>query len=308
MQPPCPLHARALRAFFRQLIVVDRISTRINHSRIFHFTATIVDCLTPPRWRIMIHAHTIQALQECPFICTSSVPHLISFHPQPFTLSTSSLQHSSVDPAWLKGRGRTLALQVPQPAASSLFLSNTSRNEHLTLYTMSSIPTSLYDILQNDYVHETYMAPIDGRFDTGTGESFYPLSLNEVLAPTFPKPNNVFFNQCPDGGLSPAFPTYNAVPHFQTPHSFTRTPSSSSGSSTSLEPSPNLSLGDSPQLYPEQEDNLSQPIATPPAKSEVATSGRRSRGPNKRPPGTGYADLVVRSFHLVLNNNKRRLP
>jgi hypothetical protein len=160
---------------------------------------------------------------------------------------------------------------------------------------MSSVPTSFYDILQNDYVHQNYMAPIDGRFDMGYGESFYPLSLNEVLAPTFPKPNNVLYNQCPDGGLSPAFPTYNTVPHFQTPPSFTRTPSSSSGSSTSLEPSPNLLLGDSPRLYPELEGNLAQPIAAPPAKSEVVVSVRR-RGPNKRPPGTGYADLVVRSL------------
>jgi hypothetical protein len=32
----------------------------------------------------------------------------------------------------------------------------------------------------------------------------------------------------------------------------------------------------------------------------VVVSVRRTRGPNKRPPGTGYANLMVRSFHLVL--------
>jgi hypothetical protein len=174
---------------------------------------------------------------------------------------------------------------------------------------MCSIPTSSYDILYNDYVHPSYMAPIDGRFDTGSGESFYPLPFDGVLAPTFPELNNVFHNHSPDGGLSPAFPTYNAVPHFQTQPLFTRTPSSSSGSSTSLEPTlapaPNLLLGDLPRLYPGLDGNLAQLIAAPPAKSEVAVSVRRSRGPNKRPPGTGFADLMVRSFHLFLGNIKR---
>jgi len=178
------------------------------------------------------------------------------------------------------------------------FSSSSPRSKHLSLSTMCSVPTSSRDILHNDYLHQSYIAPFDGCFDTGSRESFYPLPFDGVLAPTFPKPNNVSYNQFPYGGLSPAFPTYDAVPHFQPPPSFTRTQSSSSGSSTSLEPtltpSPNLLLGDLPRHYPELEGNPTQLIAEPPAKSEVVISVRRSRGPNRRPPGTGFADMMVR--------------
>ena len=47
---------------------------------------------------------------------------------------------------------------------------------------------------------------------------------------------------------------------------------------------------------------VAQPFVAPPApsSSNVVVSVRRTRGPNKRPPGTGYANLMVRSFHLVL--------
>jgi hypothetical protein len=121
----------------------------------------------------------------------------------------------------------------------SLSPSITPRIKLLTMATAtySSAPMPLYDIQRNDLVNPNCQATIgnDG-FDMGSKESFYPLSLNEVQAPTsqytlpIQQPNNCSYFQPPQMGFAPTFPTngvmyngglpptfqpYNAVAHLQ---------------------------------------------------------------------------------------------
>jgi hypothetical protein len=172
---------------------------------------------------------------------------------------------------------------------------------------MYSVPTSLYP---NDFVHPDYMDPFinNGQFDMGTGELFYPQQhFDGTLASAFPNLDGVSYHQPPDGGLAPAF-QYNPV---QMSPLFTGTPSSSSQSSTSFEatltPSLGPSLGNVPQLYPELEDNIPQPTAAPLDHRGPVSHRRRTRGPNRRPPGTGFSSLLVRFISFFFISSRKRL-
>lgn len=185
---------------------------------------------------------------------------------------------------------------------------------------MYSVPTPLYDIHPKDFSHPSYVDQFNGHLNTGSGEPLYPpsrLPFNGMLASTFQSPHAAFYHQSPDGGLVSAFQpngfTFDGrlAPAFQyneMPPLSRNAPSPSSLSSSfeaTLTP-PGPSLGSIPQLYPELEDNLPPPPAAPRARR------RRTRGPNKRPPGTGFSYLLVRLiFRLVSetsSNLKQQTP
>ena len=164
---------------------------------------------------------------------------------------------------------------------------------------MYSVPTSLYDIYPNDSAYPDYVESFNGQFDMSTGELFHPQQpFDGTLAPAFPNLDSVSYHQPPDGGLAPAF-QYNPV---QMPPLVTGTPSSSSQSSSSLEatliPSLGPSLGDVPQLCPKLEVNIPQPTAAPLSHRGPVSRHRRTRGPNRRPLGTGFSSLLVRSISI----------
>lgn len=183
---------------------------------------------------------------------------------------------------------------------------------------MYSAPTPQFDINRKNFVHPGYANPFNG-FNTGSGGPFYPQqqqqSFDGMSAPIFPTPDGVTFHQPPDGGLpsifqpngfnfggelAPAF-QYNSA---QVTSPLLRTPSSSSQSSLSFEatsrPSPGPSFGNVPQLYPQLERKNPKPRGIGRARKSP-TKRPRKRGPNKRPPNTGFSYLMVRFFffHLV---------
>lgn len=155
---------------------------------------------------------------------------------------------------------------------------------------MSSIPTFSYDVLDNDFVHESYTIPTHRGFNFDT-------TLDGMLVPTSSTPNDSY-GLFLDGGPAATFETYNLFPQFP----FTRTPSF--GSSTSLASmsthSPGFSLGNISQFYPELQGHIAEPFAAPPTNSSEVAVSVRSRCRNKRPRGMGFAELMVGSFHLVL--------
>jgi hypothetical protein len=191
----------------------------------------------------------------------------------------------------------------------------------------------LYDIHRNDFVNQNYQAPITNGFDMGSEESFNPLSLNEVQAPTFPyplpfqQPNNLSYFQPPQMGLRPTFPTnqvaynggftptfqpYNAA-HFQTLPSYTTALSPTSGPSTSLQgaltPSPAPLLQKKVLKANPKSKSRGKHVtrnAAQTAKGELLINKpKRKRGPNKRPPGTAFSNLLVGSFRLIPDNSKK---
>lgn len=206
----------------------------------------------------------------------------------------------------------------------------------------SSAPMPLYDIHRNDFVNQDYQVPITDGFDMGSEESFNHLSLNVVQAPTFPyplpfqQPNNLSYFQPPQVGLRPTFPTnqvaynggftpgfaptfqpYNAA-QFQTLPSYTPALSSTSGPSTSLQgaltPSPAPLLQKkvrkaNPKSKSKSRRKHVTRNATQTAKGELLISKpKRQRGPNKRPPGTAFSNLLVGSFRLIPDNSKKTSP
>ncbi|KAF8506094.1 hypothetical protein F5888DRAFT_502313 [Russula emetica] len=181
--------------------------------------------------------------------------------------------------------------------------------------THSSAPMPFYDIHRNDYVNQSYQVPVNNGFDTGSEESFYPMSLNGVqahplhsqqpdnfayfqsqmgLAPTFQ--TNVTYN----GGMAPTFQPYTMLPHLQTlAPSFTMAPSLASSSSTSVQypltPSPIPSCKEvlKSNLKSKSRGKHITRNATQSSKRELlAAKPRRKRGPNKRPPGTAFLNLL----------------
>ena len=159
---------------------------------------------------------------------------------------------------------------------------------------MYSVPTPLYDIYPNDSAYPDYVESFNGQFDMSTGELFHPQQpFDGTLAPAFPNLDSVSYHQPPDGGLAPAH-QYNPA---QILPLFTGTPSSSSQSSSSFEATLTPSLGPSlenvPQLYPELAASTPQATAAPLTSSGLVSHRRRTRGPNRRPPGTGFSSLLV---------------
>jgi hypothetical protein len=168
-------------------------------------------------------------------------------------------------------------------------------------------PTQLYDIYPKDFAHPSYADQFNGQFNTGSGEPFYPQQDFSGMLPTFQNPNGITYYQAPEGGLASSFQPneytfdgriapasalqYNYMSPL--PRNIPSSRSLSSSSSTSfgatLTP-PGPLFGNIPQLLPGLEGNI-QPSGA--AHAHVA-SHRRARGPNKRPPGTGFAQLLVR--------------
>ena len=167
-------------------------------------------------------------------------------------------------------------------------------------------PTSLYDIHPGEFVHPNYADQFNGHFSTGSVEPCYSEHLSDgMLAPTFQDPYGAIYYQARDGrildhALQPNGYTFagGLAPTQVSPLSG-NTPSSSSLSSSfeaTLTLPPGPSSGNIPQLYPEiLEDN------TPPLSITAHARPRRTRGPNKRLPGTGFLDLLVRFISYLVS-------
>jgi hypothetical protein len=136
--------------------------------------------------------------------------------------------------------------------------------------------TSFYDILPEDHLHKSYMAALGGAFGMSPeGFSSPPTCGNQART----------------------LPTSNFTFPFPTPASTSGT--SSTGWPTSLEHTPATSFGPPPGQFPaygELEADGTESIPTSLGKRKQGGTTRRPRGPNKRPPGTGYSDMMVRSF------------
>ncbi|KAF8500310.1 hypothetical protein F5888DRAFT_1633073 [Russula emetica] len=184
--------------------------------------------------------------------------------------------------------------------------------------TNSSAPMPFYDIHRKDYVNQDYQVQVNNGFNTGSEESFYPMSLNEVQAtafqypPPFQHPNRLAYFQpqmglAPtfrngvtyNGGMAPTFQPHPRLPYFQTSApSFTTVPSSASSSSTlpqhPLTPSPPLRKEvQKAKLKSKSSGKHVTRNATQSTKRELlAPKPRRKRGPNKRPPGTAFLNLL----------------
>jgi hypothetical protein len=178
------------------------------------------------------------------------------------------------------------------------------------------LPTTFCDIFPNHYLYESLPSKPDDLVNTDF--------------------NGPFFPQCFDGGLESAFLMYNEAPGFTMPTPITRTPSissmmsstsshdsastyssalssfdSASSASTaffetdSIDTSVQTSLDwaeASPEVPSLQGNGHLAPVAMRATQRRARRPGPlRRRGPNKRRPGTGYADMMVRSFKLVQN-------
>ena len=183
---------------------------------------------------------------------------------------------------------------------------------------MYSVPThtQLYDIYPKDFAHPSYSDQFNGGFNTGSGESFYPQQDFSGMLPTFQNPNGMNYYQAPEGRQASAFQPngytfdgriapasvmqYNYMPPFprNIPSSSALSSSSSTSFGATLTP-PGPLFGNTPQLLPGLEGNI-QPTA---AAHAHVTSHRRARGPNKRPPGTGFAQLLVRFISFVFSSH-----
>ena len=150
---------------------------------------------------------------------------------------------------------------------------------------MSFTPTSFYDILRGDYLTMNPMGP--GALDDSpdayyqTGGSFY-------------------YPPCTSTGagneLETLFPTYDSFYPSSTP-----APSMSSGDlSVSWGSTPTTWSGASfDDLFNPSNGQDVQRMATNDSRREQGSPPRPRKGPNRRRPGTGYAELMVRrSFSL----------
>ncbi|KAI0284825.1 hypothetical protein BC826DRAFT_141921 [Russula brevipes] len=148
--------------------------------------------------------------------------------------------------------------------------------------------TSFYDILPEDHLHKSYMAALGGAFGMSPGGFSFP--------PT-----------C--GNQAHTLPTSNFTFPFPTPTSTPGTPST--GWPTSLEPTPATSFGPPPgQLlaYGELEADDIESTPTSLGKRKQSGATRRPRGPNKRPPGAGYSDMMGRLSPQVQEALKKKYP
>ena len=216
----------------------------------------------------------------------------------------------------------------------SLLSSNTPRNGLLltmataAIYSSALIPQ--YDNRRKDFLNQKYQFSTNDGFNMSFEDRYYPLSLDEVQAPIFQyplpsqQPNNLSYFQTPqmdlvptfptngvtyNGGMAPTFQPFTGLPHFQTQtSSYITAPSSSSGSSTSS--STPLQYGLTPSPIPLRK-GVQKANSKPKARGKRATRNaaqsvkrqlligkakRKPRGPNKRPPGTAFSNLLVSSF------------
>jgi hypothetical protein len=150
-----------------------------------------------------------------------------------------------------------------------------------------AVPTSFYDILPDDFLYMNY--------------------VDNFVKPDF-KPEAFLGPERTDAGHEPAFLTPDEVPRSRVSIPITRTSSiASTSSSTSTLDSALTDLSDPTsddleESLPVQRDEQLTPAAMRAAQRRARRSGPlRRRGPNKRRPGTGYSDMMVRSLRLILN-------
>lgn len=184
---------------------------------------------------------------------------------------------------------------------------------------MSSVPTSFYGIYPNDDhdPRQNFMAPIDASFHVGSGEPFYPTPFDGLPVPSFRNPNNISttHEELPafltngvtvNDGQAPAFPTYSAVPHSQTPFPFAMTSSpfvSRTSPESTLAPAPSPSRGNRGlhQCIRGSKDTYAERIAAYLSKSKRAAHTRRTRGLTSKGSGAGFRKMFVRSSRKCLN-------
>ena len=142
---------------------------------------------------------------------------------------------------------------------------------------MSFTPASLCDIFPCDYhFTQSCMNPLNESPDAcpQTEGSFYPPQT---------------------GGPEPFFPILFPTPAPIFAGTSSVEPSTSLRSSSTLWSGPSDDLHHS--LNREEGDHDAQPAAVMgDAEDKRSNVTRRTRGPNRRRPGTGYSDLMVRSF------------
>jgi len=182
----------------------------------------------------------------------------------------------------------------------------------------------LYDVHRNDFVNQNYQVTIGNNM--GSEGSHYLLSLNKVQAPfAYPLPfqqqPNCSYSQQPQMGFAQSFPSneityhggfphtfqlHNAVPQSQGQPSFNTALSPTSGPLTPPQGGPLIP-------YPVPRKAVQKATSKSKAKGKRVTRNamqtakgellinkpKRQRGPNKRPPGTAFSNLLVRSFRLV---------
>ena len=193
----------------------------------------------------------------------------------------------------------------------------------------TSAPVRRYDIQCGGFPNGGYQVSHKDHFDMGLQGSFYP----QVQAPISPRPpvvqqptNN--FSRFPpnqmgpaptppsnlhayysNGGQLPTFQPLNGVPRSQSQPSGSTSISPSAGPSTSLQgalpAAPGPSLVSSPvaqnvSAKTKSKGKRAARIATQTAKGQLLIGKpRRKRGPNKRPAGTAFSNLLVGSFRLI---------
>ncbi len=121
------------------------------------------------------------------------------------------------------------------------------------------------------------------------------------MVPTFPT-NGVMYN----GGLPPTFQSYTGLPPSQTPAPSLITASSSASTSSSLQhtfaplPAPLVCKGaQKVNTKSKEKGKRATRNATQSVKRKLLTGQpKRKRGPNKRPGGTSFSELLVRSIRL----------
>jgi hypothetical protein len=158
-----------------------------------------------------------------------------------------------------------------------------------TPYSSTHMP--VYGIHRNDLVNPNYQGTIgnDG-IDMGS-ESIYPLSHNEVQA--------CYPYSLPLGKQDYSYfpPQMGFAPYFQSRPSFASTLSPISGPSTST-PSPvPVRKEVHKATKPKPRGKRVTRNATQTAKGGLLIGKpKRQRGPNKRPPGSAFSNLLVGSF------------
>ena len=195
----------------------------------------------------------------------------------------------------------------------------------MATYHTSSVPR--YDIQRGGFLNENYQVPLSDLFGMGLAESFYPRVQAPIspcppvaqqptnnfpcfpphqrmgLAPTPPSTLPAYYN----GGLLPTFQPLNGVPQSQAQPSGPTSLTPSSGPSTSLQsalpatPSLiSLPIAQMVNSKTKSKGKRAARIATQITKGQLLLGKpRRKRGPNKRPTGTAFSNLLVRSFHLI---------
>lgn len=186
-----------------------------------------------------------------------------------------------------------------------------------TIY--SSAPVPLYDIYRDDPSNHNYEVPINDQFEMSFEELYSSQSLNEVQAYSFPQQTT--YSQVPQMGLARPFPKYNGgmatfqpftgVPQvsFQTPPPLTAASSFASSSSSLQYP---LTPPPAPVCKEVQKANAKTKLngkratrnVTQVAKRGLLSSKpKKKRGPNKRPPGTAFSNLLVSSSRINSKKN-----